>query len=328
MKYFWLITFFIVANFSYCQNKYTIVAHGGAGNGLSRQSLTPQRQAAFNQGLSEALRAGASVLDTGGTALQAVMHVLVSLENDSNFNAGRGAVLTFKGQPSLDASIMDGQSLEAGAVSGVQKLKNPIAAALAVLENSPHVLLSGSGADAFGQALHLETVSPNYFITHSKKEALKRFKAKYGNLETLPDQSFKMGTVGCAVLDAQGNLAAGTSTGGMTGKRYGRIGDSPIIGAGTYANNASCAISCTGHGEFFMRYAVAYDMHSRMAYQQKTGREAAHQIIHEVLKPVGGQGGLIGISTKGEIIMEFNTAGMIRGYLKQGENPVTAIFKN
>jgi beta-aspartyl-peptidase (threonine type) len=308
--------------------QYTIVVHGGAGNGLYPEAVSPQRQSIIKAAVNEALAAGAQVLENGGEATDAVVAVLSILENDTNFNAGRGAVLTYQGAPSLDASIMDGQTLEAGAVSGVQRIKNPIAGALAVLQNSPHVLLSGSGADEFGAAQQLKLVAPEYFITPNRLKGLKKFKANYGALENWPANDTKFGTVGCAVLDAKGNLAAGTSTGGMMGKRHGRIGDSPIIGAGTYANNATCAVSCTGHGEYFMRYAVAYDVHARMAYKSQSGGQAAKTIIHSVLKEVNGAGGLIGITASGEIIMEFNTKGMIRGYLKQGEPAFVALFND
>ena len=310
------------------QAGYTIVVHGGAGNGLKPENVSPQRQEAYTQGVEKALQRGAAVLDSGADALTAVVEVLSVLENDSVFNAGRGAVLTYEGEVSLDASLMNGQNLEAGAVSGVQRVKNPIQAAYAVLQHSPHVLLSGSGADEFARLQQLELVSPSYFLTQKSQRALKRYKARFGLETSELNTNAKMGTVGCAILDKNGNLAAGTSTGGMTGKRYGRIGDSPIIGAGTYANNATCAISCTGHGEFFMRYSVAYDVHARMAYKKQSGSEAAQAIVHEILKPAGGNGGLIGLTQSGQIIMEFNTSGMIRGYLKEGQTPVTAIFKD
>lgn len=308
-----------------CFGQYAIVLHGGAGNGLKPENVSSERQEAINQAVREALQAGASVLDTGGAAEDAVVAVLMVLENHPEFNAGKGAVLTWEGQPSLDASIMRGSDLQAGAISGVSRVKNPIGAALKVLTNSRHVLLSGSGADDFAKSQGLEMVSPDYFITKEKQRSLENFKKRYG--ATYPaDQPFKFGTVGCAVLDENGNLAAGTSTGGMTGKQHGRIGDSPIIGAGTYANNETCAISSTGHGEYFIRYGVAFDIHARMKYLGQNGPNAAATVIHEVLKPAGGDGGVIGLTAEGEVIMEFNTSGMIRGFLKENGESAVMIF--
>lgn len=304
---------------------YQIVIHGGAGNGLREASMAPELVEAYHRSLAQALSRGGEVLDQGGSATEAVVAVLSFMEDDSLYNAGRGAVLTYEGQPSLDASLMRGNDLAAGAVCNLARIRHPIQAAEAVLHHSDHVLLSGSGAEQFAILQKLEAVEPDYFITAKSKAALRRLRAR----SEAPAQKgpAKMGTVGCVVRDAQGHIAAGTSTGGMNGKRYGRIGDSPLIGAGTYANDQSLGVSCTGHGEYFIRYAVAYDLHARYYYQSQKAQAAADQIIHQVLAPAGGQGGLIALSKEGEIVMSFNTNGMLRGYLRQGEEPYTAIFK-
>lgn len=303
--------------------EYTIVIHGGAGS-MKKKFTTPEKEQALNKILNEALDKGEAILKNGGTAMDAVEQTIILMENSPHFNAGKGAVLTHAGTNELDASFMDGKTLEAGAVGGVSIVKNPIRAARAVLEQSPHVLLTGAGADTYAKEVGLEIVENSYFFTESSKKALDRVKAeeqKTGSyFKENPDA--KYGTVGCVALDKNGNLAAGTSTGGMTNKRYNRIGDSPIIGAGTYANNNTCAVSCTGHGEFFIRYAVAYDMSALMDYKGISVQDAAHHIINEKLKAVDGAGGLIAVDKNGNVAMPFNTPGMYRGYAKPGERVV------
>lgn len=307
--------------------EFTIVLHGGAGNGIKPENFPEERQEEYYSKMEEALQAGAEVLENDGPAEEAVVAVISVLENSPLFNAGKGAVYTWEETNEMDASIMRGNDLSAGAIAGVSHIRNPITAALAVLHHSPHVLLSGRGAEQFAFNNGVDSATSDYFKTQKRLDYLLRVKnKKQGSLNSDWEAS-KMGTVGCAVLDKDGNLAAGTSTGGMTAKRYGRIGDSPIIGAGTYANNETCAISCTGHGEYFIRYAVAHDVHARMKYKGESGSEAAATIINSVLKEAGGDGGLIGVTKQGEVIMEMNTSGMFRAYLKEGEKPVTLMFK-
>ncbi len=308
--------------------QYTIVLHGGAGNGILPKNIDAEKQAAYRSTMKEALLAGAAILDSGGAAADAVVAVIEVMENSPLFNAGKGSVFTWDETNEMDASIMRGDNLNAGAVAGVSTIKNPIKAARLVMEKSPHVMLSGAGAEEYAARQGISIVDSAYFRTSSRLEYLRRYKQKQGSLPGDSWEASKMGTVGCAVLDKAGNLAAGTSTGGMTGKRYGRIGDSPLIGAGTYANNASCAISCTGHGEYFIRYAVAHDVHARMLYAGMSGPAAAHFIIHDLLQPAGGDGGLIGLTSDGEIIMEFNTDGMFRASLREGEAAVVKMFAN
>ncbi|AEV32415.1 asparaginase [Owenweeksia hongkongensis DSM 17368] len=304
---------------------YVIVLHGGAGNGIKKENINTEEQEAYELKMSEALFAGAKVLDTGGAAHLAVVEVIKVLEDSPLFNAGKGAVFTYDERNEMDASIMDGNTLNAGAVAGIGTVKNPITAALAVMQNSPHVILSGKGAEDFAKLQGCEIVSEDYFKTEKRLKSLERYKKAHGSTSTNWEDS-KMGTVGCAVLDKNGNLAAGTSTGGMTGKRYGRIGDSPIIGAGTHADNNTCALSCTGHGEYFIRYAVAHDVSARMEYGNESFQNAASAVIHKVLKPAGGDGGLIGVDKDGNVVMEFNTSGMFRAYLKEGQEAVVEMF--
>lgn len=306
--------------------EYTIVLHGGAGNGIKPENFDEQRQREYEDKMKEALDSGKAILESDGAAADAVVAVIKVLEDSPLFNAGKGSVFTWEETNEMDASIMDGATMNAGAVAGVKHLKNPITAALAVMLNSPHVMLSGAGAEEFAEAQGLEIVDAEYFRVEKRLKNLQNYKKKQGSIENRDWEESKMGTVGCAVLDRNGNLAAGTSTGGMTGKRYGRIGDSPVIGAGTYASNESCAISCTGHGEFFITYAVAHDMHARMKYNNQSINESANSIIQDVLKNAGASGGLIGVDKDGNIVMEFNTDGMFRAYLKEGENPVMEMF--
>lgn len=306
---------------------YALVIHGGAG-AITRAAMTPEMEQEYLKVLNEALDIGETILKEGGASLDAVEKTIMYLEDSPLFNAGKGAVFTHEGKNELDASVMDGASLKAGAAGGLTIVRNPIRAARAVMEKSPHVLLVGKGAEQFAIEQKIDTVSPEYFFTQERWDALERAKAaenaQEGALPTNPD--YKFGTVGCVALDQKGNIAAGTSTGGMTNKRWNRLGDAPIIGAGTYANNATCGVSCTGHGEFFIRYAVAHDVSAMMEYKGSSVQEAGEFIVNQKLKNAGGEGGLIALDKKGNIAMPFNSEGMYRGYAKAGER-VVKIYK-
>ncbi len=294
------------------QSEFGIVIHGGAG-GITRESYTPEQDAAYREALSEALRVGYEILKNGGNSLEAVESAIRIMEDDSLFNAGRGAVFTADGKNELDASIMDGSTLNAGAVAGVTRIKNPITLARLVMEESRHVMFAREGAEVFGDQHGIETVPEDYFFTERRWRTLQRIQEREAAEE-------RGGTVGAAALDKNGNLAAGTSTGGMSNKRFGRIGDSPIIGAGTYANNKTCAVSATGHGEYFIRLSVAYDISALMEYKGLSLREAGDRVVMEKLPDIGGYGGVIAIDQFGNIAMPFTTAGMHRGYvLDDGE---------
>ncbi len=307
--------------------EYTLVIHGGAGT-LSRQQMTAEQEARYRAALDSALQIGEAVLKKGGTALDAVTEVVAWLEDCPLFNAGRGAVFTHEGRNELDASIMDGRTQAAGAVGGVTIVKNPIRLARAVMEKTPHVFLVGKGAEQFALEQGLDTVSPSWFFTPERWEALQRLlrQGATGSVES-EEADHKFGTVGAVALDRFGHLAAATSTGGMTNKRWNRIGDSPVIGAGTYADDGACAVSCTGHGEYFIRYAVAHDVWARMMYGGASLQEAARAVIMEKLVEKGGEGGLIAVDKQGNIAMPFNTEGMYRGYARPGERK-TFIFAN
>lgn len=307
--------------------EYAIVIHGGAGT-ILRENMSPEMEKAYRDALNEALDIGEKILQNGGNGLDAVEKTIIHLENSPLFNAGKGAVFTHEGKNELDASFMDGSNLNAGAVAGITNIKNPIRAARAVMEKSDHVMLSRKGAEDFAIEQGLETVDPSYFYTERRWKSLQRTleKEKQSIGMILENPDYKFGTVGCVVLDKAGNLAAGTSTGGMTNKRYGRIGDSPIIGAGTYANNETCAISSTGHGEYFIRYAVAHDISTLMAYKGLSLKEAGDLVIREKLKEAGGTGGVVSVDKYGNVAMPFNTEGMYRGYAKPGER-VVKIYK-
>lgn len=308
---------------------YAIVIHGGAGT-IRREDLTPEQDAAYRAALNAALDIGEAILKDGGTALDAVEKTIHSLEDSPLFNAGKGAVFTNEGRNEMDASIMLGNDRMAGAVGGVSNIKHPISAARAVMEQSPHVLLTGAGAEQFATDKGLEIVDPSYFYTERRWEALQRAKAREANAGEaqveLDHDDRKKGTVGCVALDKDGNIVAGTSTGGMTNKRWNRLGDSPIIGAGTFADNATCGVSCTGHGEYFIRWAVASDVAARMAYKGISLAEAGEEVVNQELVRVGGEGGLIALDRMGNIAMPFNSEGMYRGYAKPDER-VVAIYK-
>jgi len=307
-----------------------IVIHGGAGK-IDRDTLTPESERLYHDTLKQALRAGHAILAQGGRALDAVEAAIVVMEDAPVFNAGKGAVFTAEGKNELDASIMDGRALQAGAVGGVTTVKNPIRAARAVMEKSPHVLFTNRGAEKFASNNGLEMVDPKYFSTDRRRKQIQKWRkqqeAKPHAATELDRHADYFGTVGCVALDTNGNLAAGTSTGGMTGKRFGRIGDSPIIGAGTYADNRTAGISCTGHGEYFIRHAVAHDISARMAYKKESLAKASADVVHTVLKQAGGSGGLIGLDTHGNVVMEFNTPAMNRGFINRDGKTKTAIFK-
>jgi len=284
---------------------YSIVIHGGAGN-ISPEFIPPDKAAALEEKLTEALGCGTKILSGGGSSLDAVEEVIRILEDSPLFNAGKGAVFNHAGRNELDASIMDGNTLNAGGVTGVGDIKNPISAARVVMDKSSHVLMMGTGASLFAAMHGVEIVDSTYFYTEKRWKDLQKLLEK--------EEVEKYGTVGCVALDMDGNLAAGTSTGGMTNKKFGRIGDSPIIGAGNYANNNSCAVSGTGHGEFFMRYTVGHDISALMQYKGLTIEEAAREVVHEKLKQAGGTGGVICVDRYGNIAMEFNTSGMLRAW--------------
>ncbi|HEX3009747.1 MAG TPA: isoaspartyl peptidase/L-asparaginase, partial [Bacteroidales bacterium] len=295
---------------------------GGAGV-IEKDKMPPDVQKAYIDVLDRALSVGDSVLRSGGTSLDAVERTIMVLEDSPLFNAGKGAVLTADGIAELDASVMEGVSLKAGAIAGVRDIRNPICVARGVLEKSEHVMLSGTGASQFAKEHGYEIVDNSYFITEKRLQSLRELQ----NKERAATQNDKHGTVGCAALDIYGNIAAGTSTGGMMNKKYGRIGDSPIIGAGTYANNQTGAFSCTGHGEYYIRLGFARDISALMEYKKVNITEACREEIRK-LTQLGGTGGVIGLDRQGNIAIEFNTPGMFRGFIKSDGSKKIAIFKD
>ncbi|KUG06663.1 isoaspartyl peptidase/L-asparaginase family protein [Solirubrum puertoriconensis] len=342
-------------------SRITLVIHGGAGT-ITRANMTPEQEKAYREVLNQALQVGYGVLQKGGTSLDAVEATVRVMEDSPLFNAGKGAVFTHDGRNELDASIMDGKTLKAGSVAGVTVVRNPITAARTVMEKSEHVMMVGPGAEQFAKEKGLQIVEPNYFYTEARYNQLQKAIAKEQgavpdqlNTPTKPaapateskkvkakqkaggkPQSYleppiftegrKYGTVGAVALDQYGNLAAATSTGGMTNKRFGRVGDAPIIGAGTYADNQSCAISCTGWGEYFIRATVARDIAARMEYGKQPLQQAAQATIDKVAQ-LGGDGGLIGLDRQGNITMPFNSEGMYRGYIKANGQSEVLIYK-
>ncbi len=320
-KLLFLVVAVLIAPLVFGQQKYAIVIHGGAGV-MSKERMSEEQRVAYKTKLNEALELGEQLLKEGAKAPDVVVQVINVMENSPLFNSGKGAVFANDGTNQLDASIMEGNTLNAGAVAGVSDIKNPITAAREVMYNSEHVILSGKGASEFAKKQGLEIVPPDYFYTKSRYESLQRLLKK----ERERTKKDNIGTVGCAVLDTHGNLCAGTSTGGMTNKKYGRIGDSPIIGAGTYANNKTCAISCTGHGEYYIRLGFARDISALMEYKNLTVQEACREEIRK-LNELNGTGGVIALDAKGNIAMEFNTSGMFRGFIKSGGEKEIAIFK-
>jgi beta-aspartyl-peptidase (threonine type) len=331
-------------------DKITLVIHGGAGT-ITRANMIPEKEKAYREVLNAALQKGYAVLKQGGTSEKAVETAIMVMEDSPLFNAGKGAVFTNEGKNEMDAAIMDGKTLKAGAIAGVTTIKNPIRGAIAVMEKSPHVLMAGKGADLFAKEQGLEIVDPSYFYTEARYKALQKAKEEEKveldhtentkkDIEKKPKTGFvkdedliftegkKYGTVGCVALDKFGNLTAGTSTGGMTNKRYGRIGDAPIIGAGTYANNNTCAVSATGHGEFFIRSVVAYDISALMEYKGLSVKDAADEVVMKKLVERGGEGGLIALDRNGNIAMPFNSEGMYRGYVKADGKSEVMIYKD
>ncbi len=323
------------------KQKVTLVIHGGAGT-ILKENMTSELEKQYQDKMKEALQAGYKILTAGGTSTEAVVATIKIMEDSPLFNAGKGAVFTNEGKNEMDASIMRGYDLNAGAVAGVTNIKNPIEAALAVMERSPHVMMAREGAEKFAQSQGIETVEPSYFYTEKRMEALKKAKEKMKEMEEENDKGsgsidiwedfykktdYKFGTVGALALDEFGNLAAATSTGGMTNKMYGRIGDSPIIGAGTYANNETCAVSSTGHGEYFIRAMVAHDISALMQYKKYSVKKAAKQVVQKTLVKMGGDGGVIALDRDGNFTFEFNTAGMYRGYIKADGTSEVFIYK-
>jgi beta-aspartyl-peptidase (threonine type) len=303
---------------------FGLAIHGGAGT-LPRAESGGERELRYRAGLAAALDAGYAVLREFGTSLDAVTRAVMVLEDNPLFNAGLGSVFTLDGRNELDAAIMDGRTLNAGSVCGVTHIRNPIELARAVMEHSEYVMLSGAGAEEFALSRGFALVPRSYFHTPERWRQLERIRSGDAGLSALTISH--VGTVGAVALDAEGRLAAATSTGGMTGKRYNRIGDSPIIGAGTYADDRSCAVSATGHGEMFIRAAVAHDICSRMRFGSRTLREAVHEVVFDELVKLHGEGGVIAIDAQGEISMEFNSEGMFRASRRAGEEAQIAIYR-
>jgi beta-aspartyl-peptidase (threonine type) len=311
-------------------NRIALAVHGGAGT-IDRDKMTPAKEKEYRTGLNRALRSGYEILQRGGSSLDAVESAVRTLEDDPHFNAGKGAVFTSAGENELDAAIMDGKTLKAGAVASVRRVKNPISLARLVMEKSPHVMLDCAGAEAFAREQGVELVDPKYFFTQERWDALKRLQetAKKGGRTDQQKIIFdhdRHGTVGAVALDAAGNLAAATSTGGMTNKRPGRIGDSPVVGAGTYANNATCAVSGTGDGEFFIRAVLGHEVSALMQYGGKTLESAAAGALKSVAE-LGGTGGLIAMDDSGNVAMPFNTEGMYRGRVDSSGKLIIEIYR-
>lgn len=320
------------------QVDFALAIHGGAGT-IKKENMTAEQDAEYRAKLEEALDAGYKVLENGGEALDAVVAAVKVMEDSPLFNAGKGAVFTNEGKNEMDAAIMNGSDRNAGAVAGLTRIKNPITAARAVMENSPHVFMSGAGAEQFALTQDLEQVDPSYFYTDFRFQQLEQIRETEKTeldhsslLEMeLKDPFFKdrkFGTVGAVAKDKNGNIAAATSTGGMTNKRFGRVGDVPIIGAGTYADNATCAVSATGHGEYFIRTVVGHEIASLMRYGGKTLAEAGDEVVMKQLVEMGGSGGIISIDKNGNIAMPFNSEGMYRGYHKANEAAKVMIYKD
>ena len=324
-----------------------LVIHGGAG-AMSRAALSPEKEREFHEALQRILRTGHAVLANGGSALDAVTAAVVGLEDCPLFNAGRGAVFTSAGTHELDASIMDGSNLRTGAIANVHHVRNPVLAARKVMEESRHVFFVGEGAEAFAQEHGIEMVESTYFSTPERHAQLLRVQKETPGVASLDDGQRlstgssveaivppndpldvdkKFGTVGAVALDSHGNLAAATSTGGITNKQVGRIGDAPIIGAGCYASNQTCAVSSTGTGEMYIRLVAAYDIAARMRYGGASLQEAAEAVMYQEIPSIGGKGGLIAVDAQGNIVLPFNTEGMYRGYMRVGQEPVTDIYR-
>ncbi|WP_254526530.1 MULTISPECIES: isoaspartyl peptidase/L-asparaginase family protein [unclassified Sphingobacterium] len=315
--------------------KYVLAIHGGAGT-ILKKNMTDSLEKAYIEKLTESLQAGYEQIKQGKSSLDAIEAAIHIMEDSPLFNAGKGAVFTNQGKNELDAAIMDGSNLKAGAVAGVTNIKNPISAARAVMDRSEHVMMIGKGAEEFAQHNGIQIVDPSYFWTKQRWDGLQRALERDKDRAELdhddkkaflpPYKDEKFGTVGCVALDKHGNLAAGTSTGGMTNKKFGRVGDAPIIGAGTYANNATVAISCTGWGEFFIRSVAAFNVSAKMHYAKMDVAKASQEVIDEIGK-LGGDGGLIAIDKNGEVAMPFNTEGMYRGTVTADGKIQVEIYK-
>lgn len=312
--------------------KVVLVIHGGAGT-ILKKNMTPEKEKAYHQKLEEALTAGYKVLKAGGTSLDAVEAAIIVMEDSPLFNAGKGSVFNSDGKNEMDAAIMDGSNLKAGSVAGVHTIKNPVKAALAVMQKSEHVMLIGEGAEKFAKEKGLEIVDAAYFYDEYRYQQYLKAKEKnkiemdHTDSVKTKNKPDKHGTVGAVALDANGNLAAATSTGGMTNKKYGRVGDAPIIGAGTYANNNTCAVSCTGHGEYFIRAVVAHEISSLMEYKSLSVKDATETVIMKKMVTMGGEGGAIALDKNGNASMPFNTEGMYRAYVTEDGKVFTAIYK-
>jgi L-asparaginase / beta-aspartyl-peptidase len=313
----------------------TLVIHGGAGT-IRRENMTPEKEKAYHEALGIALDSGYAVLEKGGTSINAVIAAIKVMEDSPLFNAGKGAVFTNEGKNELDASIMDGSNLMAGAVAGVTTIKNPIMAAHGVMTRSEHVMMVGKGAEKFAGELGLEIVDPSYFFDSTRYKQLIRLKEKELRQQASAKDAFedpyiretKFGTVGAVALDKNGNIAAGTSTGGMNNKKYGRVGDAPIIGAGTYANNETCAVSATGWGEYFIRLSVAHDISAMMEYGNLSLKDASDSVIMKKLPRLGGDGGVVALDRAGNFTMTFCSEGMYRGYINKKGEGKTFIYKD
>lgn len=338
MKKFFFLALILIVNAAYAQMEHNIAIaiHGGAGT-IRKGNISAELEGEYRAKLKEALKAGYKILEEEGSSLDAVVAAIQVMEESPLFNAGKGAVFTSDGKNELDAAIMDGETRNAGAVAGVSTIKTPVAAARAVMENSPHVMMVGRGAEQFAKEQGLKIVDPSYFYTEKRYQQLQRIKdtekqqldhsEEQGSLlYEFPDQKF--GTVGAVAVDRNGNLAAATSTGGMTNKRYGRVGDVPVIGAGTYADNSTCAVSATGHGEYFIRSVAAYDIAALMKYKSMSLKDAASEVVDKKLVAFGGDGGVIAIDAKGNIAMPFNTSGMYRGSIDTSGKMYIGIFED
>lgn len=318
------------------QNDFAIIIHGGAGT-ILKKNMTKEKEEVYKEKLAAAIKVGHTILKNGGTSQEAVLKTIQVMEESPLFNAGKGAVFTNAGTNELDASFMNGKTLNAGAVAGVKNVKSPIELAIKVMTDSEHVMLSGAGASLFAKEQGLEIVAPSYFYTEHSFKALQKVKKSQKNKLKLEEEQAafydatikdsKFGTVGCVALDKNGNIAAGTSTGGMTNKRWGRIGDAPIIGSGTYANNLTCGVSSTGWGEYFIRSQVAYDISAQMEYQQKSLKEATKDVIQNKLTKLGGLGGVVALDKNGNMSFEFNTEGMYRASMDDQGTLIVKIYK-
>jgi len=316
------------------ENAYAIVIHGGAG-GIKREYFTSEQQEAYAQKLEEALNAGYAVIENGGISLDAIQAAINIMEDSPLFNAGKGAVYNSEGNQEMDAAIMDGKTLNAGAIAGVNHIKNPILAARIVMDSSKHVMLSGKGAEIMAKKYGIEMVDSSYFFTKKRMKQLKKLQGKEKTEldhtafliknELIDDH--KYGTVGAVAIDKNGNIAAGTSTGGMTNKKYGRIGDVPVIGAGTYANNLTCGISATGTGEYFIRTVAAHEVSNLIQYKGFTPRTALNEVLFNQIGPLGGQGGMILLDKNGDVYWDFNSTGMFRGYKKSSGETKVEMFE-